>query len=81
MREPDSLDNETLMEADDDPDVALSVILGETRGNKAYAVICLAIAIKRGKYPRAWGAPAWTDEKVRGELDRLFALYEKEKPF
>jgi hypothetical protein len=25
--------------------------------------------------------PAWTDEKMRAELDRLFALYEKEKPF
>lgn len=81
MREPDSLDEQSLMEADEDPDVALEVILGERRGHKAYAVICLAQAIRHGRYPRAWGAPAWTDEKVHRELDRLFAQYEEEKPF
>jgi hypothetical protein len=44
------------MELDEDPDEALAVILGKTKGNKAYAVICLADAIKHGDYPAEWDA-------------------------
>jgi hypothetical protein len=46
-----------VMEPDEDPDEALAVILGETRGNKAYAVICLAGAITRGDFPAGWDRP------------------------
>jgi hypothetical protein len=81
MREPESLDEQALMEMDEDPDEALAVILGERRGDKAYAAICLAAAIRRGRYPRAWGAPAWPGEKVQRTLDELFAQYEEERPF
>lgn len=42
------------MELDEDPDEALAVILGQARGSKAYAAICLADAIKHGDYPAGW---------------------------
>lgn len=43
-----------LMAKDEDPDVALAVILGDVKGCKAWAVICLANAIRHGDYPRGW---------------------------
>jgi hypothetical protein len=43
-----------LMALDDDPDAALDVIMGRHRGNQAYAVICLADAIRHGDYPQGW---------------------------
>jgi hypothetical protein len=39
---------------DEDPDVALAVILGEHKGSKAWAAICLADAIRHGDYPASW---------------------------
>jgi len=39
---------------DEDPDAALAVITGQHRGSKAYAVICLADAIRHGSYPSGW---------------------------
>lgn len=39
---------------DEDPDAALAVITGQHRGSKAYAVICLADAIRHGDYPSGW---------------------------
>jgi len=41
-------------EKDDDPDVALSVLLGKTKGDKRFASICLTVAIKAGNYPLGW---------------------------
>jgi hypothetical protein len=40
--------------ADDDPEEALTVILGGARGDREYALICLGQAIGRGQYPRGW---------------------------
>jgi hypothetical protein len=39
---------------DDDPDEALTVILGGARGDRDYALLCLSMAIARGTYPRGW---------------------------
>jgi hypothetical protein len=39
------------MALDEDPDEALAVIQGRTKGSKAYAAICLADAIRHGDYP------------------------------
>lgn len=39
---------------DEDPDEALAVIEGRAKGSKAYAVICLAAAIRHGDYPEGW---------------------------
>jgi hypothetical protein len=43
-----------MMELDEDPNEALAVILGQARGDRAYAVICLADAIRHGDYPACW---------------------------
>jgi hypothetical protein len=43
-----------LMALDEDPDAALDVITGRHRGNKAYAALCLADAIRHGDYPEGW---------------------------
>ncbi len=43
-----------LLALDEDPDEALAVIKGAHRGNKAYAAICLADAIRHGDYPEEW---------------------------
>lgn len=42
------------LELDEDPDEALAVILGERKGWKPYAAICLADAIRHGDYPTGW---------------------------
>jgi hypothetical protein len=43
-----------LMALDEDPDAALAVITGKHRGNKAWAAVCLADAIRHGDYPGDW---------------------------
>ncbi len=43
-----------LMAEDEDPDAALAVMLGEAKGSKAWAAICLADAIRHGDYPQGW---------------------------
>lgn len=42
------------VELDEDPDACLAVIKGERKGSKAYAAICLANAIRNGRYPAGW---------------------------
>lgn len=44
-----------LLELDEDPDEALKVILGQAKGWKPYAAICLTQAIQHGDLPAGWG--------------------------
>ena len=42
------------IERDEDPDLALAVIMGEQRGYRPWACICLADAMRHGDYPAGW---------------------------
>jgi hypothetical protein len=41
-------------ELDDDPDEAVAVLTGNARGDRAYAALCLRIAIAAGSWPQGW---------------------------
>jgi hypothetical protein len=43
-----------LLALDDDPDEAVAVLTGNAKGDRAYAAICLRVAIRAGAWPRGW---------------------------
>ena len=43
-----------LVALDDDPDEAVAVLTGNAMGDRAYAAICLGVAIRAGAWPRGW---------------------------
>jgi hypothetical protein len=46
--------NREFLAADDDPEEALTVLLGGARGDHIYAALCLDMALRAGVYPRGW---------------------------